>query len=427
MKDKNMITMKKVSISAQMPMHSYQVGTALAECGLLDRYYSSVYNDNSILYRLMERFLPKNISERVTKKRCETIDKYVIKYCEFEGLLFVGGSYLPIIRNHKNEIITHMNKRFGKRVGKDLIRRKTDVVIAYDTYAKGLFSYLIAKKAKTIKILDMASASARTIYNIIQEECKKDYPILDTMIGNVEYAKQLVLENIKEIKLADYFLAGSQFVVNSLLETGVHKEQIKLVPYGIDVKKFYFKQKIEKIDDSLIFLFVGRVQAAKGIWYLLEAFNDPRVKCRNVKLKVVGDIRTNKENLTKYKENVVFEGLKLPSEMPSIYENSDIFVLPSLWEGFSLSMLESMSCGLPIIVPKNLVCEGVVTDYKDGILIQPADIETIVQAIIWFDEHRSLLPLMSKAAREKVKHQFTLEKYYERLQIAVNEIIAESN
>lgn len=416
--------MKKVSISAPMPMHSYQTGTSLSISGLLDRYYTSVYNDNSILYRFMQRYMSKRISDRVANKRCEVLDKNIKKYCEFEGLVFVGGGYIPIIKNHTVDVIRHMNRRFGKLVAKDLIRQKTDAVIAYDTYAKDLFSYLNEKNADVIKILDMSSASSKTIADIIQEECKKDYPLLDTMVYKKKvYSEEAVADNIQEIQLADYLLAGCQFVVNSLLDSGVSREKIKLVPYGIDIETFRYVQKQERNNGTLTFLFVGRVEAAKGIWYLLEAFRNPKITERNVKLRVIGDIRTSLDHLEKYRKNVTFEGMKLPGEMPQIYLDSDIYILSSLWEGFSLSLLEAMSVGMPAIASRPSSGPDVISDYENGIMIDPANTESIVKAVIWFDEHRNQIPQMSAAARKRIEEKYTLEKYYERLDNAVKEIL----
>lgn len=415
--------MKKVSICASMPMHSYQLGTSLVKYNILDKYYTSVYNNDSILYKLMKYFLPKNISKRVNNKKCKILDNYIKKYCEFEGLIFVGGGYVPIIKNYTDDIILHMNKRFGKVVGKDLISRNITAVVAYDTYAKDLFEYLLKKKSKIIKILDVASISSKIIDEIIEQECKKNYSFLDTMEAKKKmYSKAVVKNNICEIQLADYLLAGSNFAVNSLIATGVKKEKIKLVPYGVDTKQFSFIEKKLK-NDTLIFLFVGRVEAAKGIWYLFEAFNDERIIKKNIKLRVIGDIRTNKRNLEKYKENISFEGMKQYQEMSKIYEESDIYILSSLWEGFSFSLLEAMASGLPSIATKASAGPEVISNYQDGILINSANTEEIIQAVLWFENHRSDIPSMSKKAREKIISNYTLEHYYERVYNAMKEIL----
>lgn len=415
--------MKKISICASMPMHSYDTAKGIIKSKMLDRYYSSVYNDNSLLYKLMQFMLPKRISKRVINKKCKILNKYVKKYCEYEGLFVVGSGYIPIKKIYIIKLLNHMNKRFGKLVAKDIINRDIDAIIAYDTYANDLFDYLRKKNSRIIKILDMASISSKIIKIIIDEECEKKYPFLDTMtIKKQVYSENIIKNNVCEILSADYLLAASRFCAESLIQTGVIAEKIKIVPYGINIDKFYFKdKKINK--DSLTFLFVGRLEAAKGIWYLFEAFNDERIKNKNIKLRVVGDIRTDKSNLIKYSENIIFEGLKQYDEMPKVYAESDVYILSSLWEGFSFSLLEAMASGLPAIATKNSAAPEIISNYMDGILINSQSVEEIVEAILWFDNNREKLPLMSKNAREKIACNYTLEHYYQRLNHALKEIL----
>lgn len=419
--------MKKISICASMPMHSYETATALIKSNKLEKYYTTVYNDNSLIYILMKKFLPSRLSKKVIAKKNINLDQYIKKYCEIEGLMFVGGGYIPILRKYNIYILRNLNRNFGIKVGKNLIKRNTRAVIAYDTYAKYLFDYLTQKSSKIIKILDMASVSSKVISEIIECECKKDYPYSEGMEQKKKVYSQIAIEeNMKEILLADYILAGSKFVVNSLIETGVNKEKIKLLPYGIDTNKFMFKQKKYKKEESLIFLFVGRVEAAKGIWYLLEAFNDKRILERNIKLKVIGDIRIDKNYLKKYEKNISFEGIKLAQEMPTIYQEVDVYILSSLWEGFSFSLLEAMSSGTPVIATQESAAPEVVLDYKDGIVINSGSTEEIIKAVLWFDENREKIPKMSESARKKIVENFTLEHYYQRVNKVMEEIIENS-
>lgn len=405
-----------------MPMHSYQAGTSLANAGLLDKYYTTVYNNNTVVYQVMEKVLPSHIAKRVTGKKSSAITKYVKKFCELEGLIFVGGGYLPVIKHHTLEVLKDLNQRFGKKVGRDLIYRKTPIVIAYDTYAEPLFSYLLSKKADVVKVLDMASASSKTIAQIIARECEKDYPFLDSMEGKKKvYSEKNVEANMHEIQMADYLLAGSEFVINTLVESGVKREKIFLVPYGIDINKFKYTERKIKRTETLEFLFVGRVEAAKGIWYLLEAFNDKRIVERNVHLTVIGDIRTNIINLEKY-PNVSFEGLKQPSEMPQYYQQCDVYISPSLWEGGPFSLLEAMASGLPSVATNDSSGPEVITNGREGFVIESASIERIVDTVIWFDKNREEIPSMSDNARKRIEENYTEDKYYKRLSDAINSI-----
>ena len=107
--------------------------------------------------------------------------------------------------------------------------------------------------------------------------------------------------------------------------------------------------------------------------------------------------------------------------MPEIYRQADVYIQPSLWEGFSLSLLEGMASGLPVIATKYSCAPDVVTDYEEGFVIEPRNIEDFKSKVLWFTEHRNLIQIMGQKARKKAQN-ISWEKYYDGINSLVNEI-----
>ena len=415
-----------VAVATPLQQHSYRIAKAFVVSKMLDRYYTTVYNNKSLVYKILAIILPPDLAQKTIQKCYRPIDPYVKKYCELTGLLFLASGRVGFLKKRRWDISCKLNMRFGKKVARNCMKRNTDMLIMFDTLAESSFSVLKSKKVKTLCVLDMSSACVCTITQIISNEIDKGYSFTDSMIFKAKNYTMDKVENYqREIWLADYFLSPSEFVSNSLINIGVNANKIKYLPHGVDVSIFIPHTWGNMHERTLHFLFVGRVEAAKGIYYLAEAFKDERVRKRDVDLVVVGTLLTSINNFDFYLEKINLVGIKRSNEMPEVYSSADVFILSSLWEGSSLSMLEAMASGLPVIASMYSCAPEVVTDGEDGFVVEPRDVEELVKKIIWFDEHRNSIPIMSKNARQKIIENYTWEHYYSNLNTVAKEIFKE--
>jgi glycosyltransferase involved in cell wall biosynthesis len=165
-------------------------------------------------------------------------------------------------------------------------------------------------------------------------------------------------------------------------------------------------QTIEKKKPHTI-LFVGRLIKEKGIYELIDAMKEiiNRVDCQ---LLVVGEGKEknaihDRINNTHLKESVLLMGYLENEKLYQVYQMADVFILPSYREGFSTSITEAMSCGLPIVttsvggMPDHLL-EGVNT-----LFIPPGNAVAIVSAVVRLLNDRELRLKMGQANLEKVK------------------------
>jgi len=146
-------------------------------------------------------------------------------------------------------------------------------------------------------------------------------------------------------KNAKKVIANSSGLRELALKT--RKQEINIIPNGVDIHEF--KPKYSK-NKRLELISTGRLIPRKGYLYLLEA-----IKGLDVHLTLVGEGNQEEELRRFVKENslegkVSFVGVVDHSKIAKFYQNADVFVLPSLNEGMSNSVLEAMACGKPIVV-----------------------------------------------------------------------------
>lgn len=166
---------------------------------------------------------------------------------------------------------------------------------------------------------------------------------------------------------------------------------------GIDTEKF--KPNLDKKANTKIkIISVGRLHEIKNYDNLIKSIKD----LPNSELTLIGEGRQEQELKKLAKElnlNVNFVGRKSQEEIVCYLQNADIFVLPSLHEGMSNSILEAMACGLPIIATnvggsKELVQEN-------GFIIEKESVSAIIEALQKYEKKPELIRIHAQKSREK--------------------------
>ena len=202
---------------------------------------------------------------------------------------------------------------------------------------------------------------------------------------------------------------------------------ISVIPNGINLKNFenISKEKIRSKDGKII-LFVGTLRPVKGVRYLIEAMKIIRQRNPNTRLMLVGDgeDREKLEGLVgefDLKKCVSFVGRVQNEKVPVYMAASDVFVLPSLSEGFPVVSLEAMASGLPIIATNVGGLPEVVQNGENGFLIEPRNSEEIAEKILLILRDNRLRERISRNNKEKSKEYGwetivkRLEEVYQRL------------
>lgn len=227
------------------------------------------------------------------------------------------------------------------------------------------------------------------------------------------------------IKNSDGIIAVSSDVKKNAYNIYKNINSITEIPNGTDLDEFTINNIIigENVKNNIVnVVFVGRLIYNKGIQYVIEAAKIVITEHKNVKFLIVGDGPLKNDLIEKTKKweiDKYFSFLGIVPKVSKILKNSDIFVRPSLTEGMSLTVLEAMACGLPVIVSNISGNTDLIENYKTGILIRKGNIEELVDSLKILISNSALRRSIGKNARKFVENKYSWDntakltyKYY---------------
>jgi glycosyltransferase involved in cell wall biosynthesis len=162
---------------------------------------------------------------------------------------------------------------------------------------------------------------------------------------------------------------------------------------------------------------VGRFVEPKGYPHLLDAMVRIQAHLPDVKVLLVGDgvLRRPMEEKAEalgLSDAVIFTGIR--RDVPEILALLDVFVLPSLWEGLPIALLEAMAAGLPVVATRVGGVPEVVVDGVTGLLVPPRDPEALSEAILTLLQDPDLRQKMGQAGQDRVREYFSVERMVKR-------------
>lgn len=186
---------------------------------------------------------------------------------------------------------------------------------------------------------------------------------------------------------------------------------------GINRKKFFSKKNLNACKESLKFLMVGNLLRAKGIEEYFEASKKIKAKYPAVECNLAGKyLPSNFDSISKEKFDEIINsdvinylGNIKYEEMPDIYNQSTIFVLPSYGEGLPKSALEAASTGMPLIMNDVAGCRECIINNRNGLLIKSKDADGLFLAMESLIKETNLIRSMGNESIEIIKEKFSLE------------------
>lgn len=413
--------MMKVIVAHPGQQHSYKTAVGLKEFNQLHKYITTVYMKKKSITNIISRFLPVNIRVRATNRKCNELnDHEIVQFCELEGLILLFLQRVDKNKKLYGKWALHITKKFGIKVAKYAIKNNVDAIIIYDTQGAYIGKYLREHNSKIKLIMDVSAANL----DYMKEIYSKDFEICPSFKKRLLFERGYLWNDNamkplrEEIIYPDAFLVGSSFVKKSLVFANVDEDKIYICPYGSNFSSIGQKKFSE--EKPLKLVYVGNVAAMKGIYYLLESvmqFNK-----NDVELTLVGSYDNSDNIFDKYLQRVSFIGAVPHFEVKKYLENADVFVMPSLGEGFNLSTVEALSLGLPCIVSNNSGINDFIVEEENGLTFNVQDIADISKCIQWFLNNKSKLSSMSEKSLETA-NILTWNNYNKRLSKIVTEVV----
>ena len=221
--------------------------------------------------------------------------------------------------------------------------------------------------------------------------------------------------------LADMIVVNSNATKNTLLKSAswLKDEKIIVVYHGIDLGKHSaantkdIRSEFGLSQQDLIIGFVGRLSVQKGIKYMLDAFRMVVEKLKNVHLIIVGTGELEgmvKDFIAKFNLEKRIHLLGFRNDIPDLLKTFDIFLLPSLWEGFGIVLIEAMASGKPIVATNASSIPEIVENGRNGILVTPENAEAISDALKKLISEPELRIKFVKEGLKIVQEKFTIDR-----------------
>ena len=209
-----------------------------------------------------------------------------------------------------------------------------------------------------------------------------------------------------ECDLADQIVVNSTWSRNALLSEGVPAEKVQIVPVAYEtVGSSSFQRHYPDTFTStrpLRVLFLGQINLRKGIGQLFETIQ--LLTGENVEFWFVGPVQVSIPDRLKQHPQVKWFGVTPRAKAETYYQKADVFILPTLSDGFGLTQLEAQAWKLPVIASR--FCGDVVRDGVNGISLQEVSGQVIAQALLVL--LRSPETLREMSANSGVDDRFNL-------------------
>jgi glycosyltransferase involved in cell wall biosynthesis len=220
---------------------------------------------------------------------------------------------------------------------------------------------------------------------------------------------------LSSARRADHIITVSEHSKQDIVQTyGIPADKIT-VTYCSVGKEFSPQGKDRAIEESArrygiegdFILYVGRLQARKNLCRLVDAFAQIRKAGSRHKLLLVGKPDFMFQALSSriqdlgLQETVLMPGYVPTEDLPSLYSAADVFVYPSIYEGFGLPVLEAMACGVPVITSRGSSLEEVAGGA--ALIIDPFDERSIANALMGVLQDPDLRLRLRQAGLERSK------------------------
>jgi glycosyltransferase involved in cell wall biosynthesis len=217
-----------------------------------------------------------------------------------------------------------------------------------------------------------------------------------------------------EVALADLIVVNSKWSQQGMVAAGVPCNKIRIIPLAYSSTPSH--SEAAPAPDSfgpsrpLRVLFLGQINLRKGLSILLEAMD--QLAREPVQFWMVGPVDVNLPDRFLASPNIIWTGPVSRSQTARFYREADLFLLPTLSDGFALTQLEAQANHLPILASR--FCGSVVKDGRNGVLLDPLNADTLVACLRRLLADPMRLRAMSEASR--VDPDFSLDALKSNLQ-----------
>jgi len=285
-----------------------------------------------------------------------------------------------------------LHRMFGRWAAAELGRERWDVIHHWSGVAEE--ALCADRRAGALHLLMRGSSHIRTQRRLLEEEERRVGVSLD------KPSPWMIAREEREYALADYIVVLSTFAYESFVAQGVPREKLRLLPLGANLEQFrpppaVVEQRCRRIEagEPLRVLYVGALSFQKGFWDLVamvrrldgQAFRFRFVGPRTREVEdVVGELSRRVELLPKRPQG----------RLPEVYAGGDVFVFPTIQDGYAVVLAQAAASALPILTTTNCSGPDLVREGENGWVLPIRSAEAFVERLRWCDAHRRELAAM---------------------------------
>jgi len=404
---------QQIVISHSGKQHSYHVAKSLNDLGYLNKFYTSSY----IKHNRLQNYFLKNSNQFWTRRFLIGLaGKKVDANWRFEVPEYLGKIFRYDSKKIE-ELVYCRDEKFDTYMS--AILSKTKPKYFWGFQGSCLKSLKAVKKNGGIAICELATAHITFAKRILNEE-KRLHPEWEDSISNVDFPMYYEKRLVEEPNEADIVIAASAFTKLTLTESGISESKIHILPLGADIEHIKYLEKKRNKNKPLKLLFAGTVTQRKGIYYLLEAMK--HFSKSEVELHIIGNMFGSGAAFEKYKDVYTYHGSLAQQQLFERYHEFDVLILPTIFEGFALVIVEAMAAGLPVITTAHSIGPELINDDQNGYIVPIRNIEAIklsIEKIVNKTENE--FQEMSKKARSSALN-YSWSEYSNRLKDFLNVI-----
>jgi glycosyltransferase involved in cell wall biosynthesis len=296
------------------------------------------------------------------------------------GRLFPGGL------GGRVEQLT--NSVFGRWAARQVARSSWDVVVAFSGIAEPAFAAL---GGRALRVLQRGSSHIRVQRRLLDEEEARTGRPID------KPSDWIIAREEREYRLADTIHVLSGFAYQSFVEQGVDPGKLYRLGLGVDTRQFRASEAVMaercrrlRAGGPLRVLNVGTFSCRKGAADFEEVIR--RLGRGRFAFRFVGpvawDARPYQHRLTGVAK---FVGRRPQHQLPTEYAWGDVFVLPTVEDGFAMVLPQSLAAGVPVIVTPNCAGPDLLREGETGWIVPARQPSTIIDRLRWCDQHRDEL------------------------------------
>jgi L-malate glycosyltransferase len=288
-------------------------------------------------------------------------------------------------------------------------------------FSPGIIRRLYAvMKERDIHVVRAHKYSA-SLYGRIAAKLAGVPVVITSVHGN--YRKDLRFErkiaNKMLSRVTDRIVAMSESIRADIIKyDNIDPEKVLVIKNGVDTVLFSplanaggIREKLALKDNETVIGFVGRLVPAKGLSYLISAFENVKMELGHVKLLIVGSghlmeplkVMVRDKGLS---NDIIFLGER--TDIPQLLGVMDLFVMPSIAEGLPNALLEAMAAARPVLV----TCAGgmgeIIEDGVNGLVVPVGDMASLSGGLRKLVKDSSFAQALGAAARQCIENKYSI-------------------